>query len=365
MPELGVQFTPQVRDGRGLVWAARVTFDTTATVTDDRESWTGALEEASVFVIGPFGRLELGERAGFPQTLLGYAPSEIAFTPADYGPESGVRLTPNGRLPTRFLSPGLASQIDALTYLGYAARGYDIASPKLIYVSPRRRGFYAAVSYAPRTERSDAVVRGRYRALDDSADGFATEQPTNRFDDLVQAALVYQKRTARLDVSTGLTFAHAVAVEADPTTGEHLEVASIAGGLTAILDDTWTLGLGATFDGFSSGRPGVGRGTGADPFGAVGSLEYVNGRWTLGGYYQYARAVQDAGGAALHRVHIGQIGAAYLLTETHDLLGEGFYTDVKVFGSAYIDDFEGSDPSGARRSSDGAVLLAGVRFSFF
>jgi hypothetical protein len=111
--------------------------------------------EVSAFVIGKYGRFEIGERAAFPQSLVGFTPSEIAFTAAEFGPESGVRLDPDGRLPPTFLQSGLASRIDALSYLGYSERFYDVRSPKLIYISPRIYGFYAAVSYCPRTIRPE------------------------------------------------------------------------------------------------------------------------------------------------------------------------------------------------------------------
>jgi hypothetical protein len=69
-----------------------------------------------VTVIGDFGRIEIGDRAGFPQSLIGFTPSEIAFTSAEFGPDSGVRLDPNGRLPTTFLPHALADRINGLTY---------------------------------------------------------------------------------------------------------------------------------------------------------------------------------------------------------------------------------------------------------
>jgi len=71
------------------------------------------------------------------------------------------------------------------------------------------------------------VVRGRYQVLlNDFGPTIATEQPTNRFDDLVfrGSPLVYQKaESPGLNVSTGSHSRIAVAVEGDPTTVEHLE----------------------------------------------------------------------------------------------------------------------------------------------
>jgi hypothetical protein len=118
-------------------------------------AWSLTVPELSFFVIGDFGRIEVGDRAGFRGSLIGFTPSEIAFTSAEFGPESGARLDPNGRLPTRFLPHPLADRINDLTYLGYAARFYDDRSFKLIYLTPRSvSGFYGAVSYTPSTEIS-------------------------------------------------------------------------------------------------------------------------------------------------------------------------------------------------------------------
>jgi hypothetical protein len=94
----------------------------------------------------------VSERAAFPQSLVGFTPSEIAFTSAEFGPESGARLEPDGRPPPTFLESGLASRIDALTYLGYSERFYDVRSPKVIYISRRIHGLCGGVIF----KRSDS-----------------------------------------------------------------------------------------------------------------------------------------------------------------------------------------------------------------
>jgi hypothetical protein len=100
--------------------AARVAINTNADVGQSFQSGDFLIPEISAFVIGEYGRFEVGERAAFPQSLVGFTPSEIAFTAAEFGPESGARLDPDGRLPPTFLQNGLASRINALTYLGYS-----------------------------------------------------------------------------------------------------------------------------------------------------------------------------------------------------------------------------------------------------
>ena len=54
-----------------------------------------------------------------------------------------------------------------------------------------------------------------------------------------------------------------------------------------------------------------------------------------------------------------------LLDQNHDLLGEGFNTDLKAYASAYYYDFETDSTGSGRRYANGAVLLGGLRFSFF
>src|SRR6267142_2550820 len=140
VPEGEIELTPQYHLAGGTILAARVAINANADVGQSFRSGDFLIPEVSAFLIGKFGRFEVGERAAFPQSLVGFTPSEIAFTAAEFGPESGTRLDPNGRLPTTFLDPAVGGRIDALTYLGYAARFYDDRSPKIIYVSPRFAG---------------------------------------------------------------------------------------------------------------------------------------------------------------------------------------------------------------------------------
>jgi hypothetical protein len=58
-------------------------------------------------------------------------------------------------------------------------------------------------------------------------------------------------------------------------------------------------------------------------------------------------------------------GLSYLLDQNHDLLGEGFYTDLKAYASAYYYDFETNSTGSGNRYANGAVFLSGLRFSFF
>jgi hypothetical protein len=103
VPEGEVELTPQYHLQSDTILAARVAINTNADVGQSFQSGDFLIPEISAFVIGEYGRFEVGERAAFPQSLVGFTPSEIAFTAAEFGPESGARLDPDGRLPPTFL----------------------------------------------------------------------------------------------------------------------------------------------------------------------------------------------------------------------------------------------------------------------
>lgn len=359
VPEADLELTPQTRFF-GTTVATRVTLNASGIWLESQDTWEASVGEASLFVIGRFGRFEIGERAGFPQTLLGYATSEIAFTQAEFGPESGRRLDPSGRLPTAFLSGDLARRLDAVAYLGYAIRFYDNRSPKLIYVSPRFKGLYGAVSYAPRTEKPSEIIVARSRRLPAApGDTFGPISSALKFDHLLQSALAYQHRSELADLALGLTYAFATPTDDDAATGD---VSSLSGGVTATIQDTWTLGASATYDGLSQ-HGALGAQLPANPFGTVASINYVAGAWIFGGYYQYASGVSAAEVPGRDRVQIVEIGLSYLLGD-HDYFGDGYHTDIKLFGSTYYYDLN-NDRAGSDQASHGYVFLAGGRFSFF
>src|SRR5271163_3747066 len=107
VPEGEVELTPQYHLEDGTILAVRVAINTNADVGQSFQSGDLVIPEVSAFAIGEWGRFEVGERAAFPESLVGFTPSEIAFTSAEFGPESGARLDPDGRLPPTFLQSGL------------------------------------------------------------------------------------------------------------------------------------------------------------------------------------------------------------------------------------------------------------------
>ena len=87
VPEGEIELTPQYHLDEGeTILAARVAINTSADVGQSFQSGDLLIPEVSAFVIGKYGRFEIGERAAFPQSLVGFTPSEIAFTAAEFGP---------------------------------------------------------------------------------------------------------------------------------------------------------------------------------------------------------------------------------------------------------------------------------------
>lgn len=347
-----IEASPQYRLAGGTVIAARVVANYRGSTAGVGSSDSLSVPEISAFAIGSFGRVEVGNRAGFPQSLIGFTPSEIAFTFSEYGPESGARLDPDGRLPTALLPASLSSRIDALTYLGYAARFYDDRSAKIIYLSPRfKNGLYGALSYTPRTNRP-----GGYGVAGDRVPG------SSGYRDVVQAAAVWNHRTETLDLSVGATWSHATAHSAS-TVADTRRSDSISGGISATIKDSFVFGLSATYDGLSTRKRSGG--SNRAPYGVVASFNYVDGPWIAGGYYQHAVAPTASSIADVEKLDIAQIGLSYLADKNHDLLGAGFYTDVKLFASATYYGIERSEAGLVLDRQQPVVMLVGARFAFF
>jgi hypothetical protein len=354
--EAEVEVSPQYTAGDGTVFAARAVFNANDGAGTFDSAATAAIPEASLFVIGEFGRIEIGARAGFPQSLIGYAPSEIAFTAAEFGPDSGFRLDPNGQLPARFLPGSTAARLDALTYLGYSERWYSDESPKVIYLTPRVQlgysgGIYAAFSYTPQS------IRGGGLEIVPTMQATPAGNPR----DLAQGALVYNERGEDVDLSTGFTWSHAHI--GDGPTFARGDTNSFAFGASASIEDTWQFGASGTWDGASSSRPDLGRLSG-DPYGVVASVNYLEGPWIVGGYWQYATAPEELALATRDRAEIEEIGVSYLINRRHDFLGSERYADLKLYSGLYHFDLR-SETLDSTAGERGYVLLAGLRLSFY
>lgn len=284
------------------------------------------LAEASILIFGGAGRLEVGDRQGLPDVLLGYAPNNFTFTGAEFGPASGPSLDPGGGLQTAFLRRDLAAQLSDLTALGFTASLAADESAKLLYVSPKRRGFLAGFSYAP-----------------DATDP--------RFRDLVQFGLTHDTywHDNVLHVGGSYSFARG----AQPADGARVDdLHSVNLGATLVLHDDLQIGASVTYNGSSGNAIASSTAELSDALGAVASINYNRGPWTVGAYYQWAQSEGDAGTRANEVLHAAEAGVSYR-TSTH----------LRFYGAYYYYQFDddGSGPSANRE--DGGVLVLGIRVS--
>jgi len=275
--------------------------------------------ERSLLAVGGFGRFEVGRRRGLPDILTGYAPNNYQFVSAEFGPASGRSLDPDGGLQSAFLLPQTGRAIDSLSSLGITSSLFFDGSPKAIYVSPKLAGFQGGISYAP-----DA---------DDSAGEFGR---------LVQSGLTFEQYRGQDVWRAGATFAYA---EGEGTTAD---LRSISVGAGATLDDALTLGVSASYNG-DTGLLHVPGAAHSDAYGIAASVNYNTGPWTYGGFVQYARHEGDVTDPGDDRLHAAELGLSYR-----------FSTQLRVFGAAYLYRL---DDEGRNSAAEGAVLLAGLRWS--
>jgi hypothetical protein len=280
------------------------------------------LAEASVLVFGGHGRLEIGERPGLPDVLTGYAPNNFQFTSAEFGPASGPGLDPGGGLERAFLPEALAMRLGRLSALGATAALFDDRSAKVLYVSPKQRGWLAGASFA--------------RDADDES-----------VEELYQAGITHESYRHQNVLRWGATYAHGRSAFADNV---HRDLDSFGAGASVTLNDSLTLGLAATFDG-PSGLPAAASGRfSSDAWGATASANYNSGPWTIGAWIQYARAEGDVSIARDAALAALQIGASYR-----------FATRLRLYGAWYRFDFDDDDRSATGLSATGNVLLVGFR----
>jgi hypothetical protein len=280
------------------------------------------LIEASVLLFGGNGRLEIGERMGLPDVLTGYAPNNFQFTSAEFGPASGPSLDPAGRLQTVFLPDALATQINPLVSLGGTAALFDDQSAKILYVSPKKVGWLAGVSYA-----QDA---------DDGAIG-----------ELLQAGVTRETYWQQNVLRWGATYAYG---RADERQISMRDVSSVGAGVSITFDDALTLGLSASYDGRSQ-LPSTASGAFASSaWGTIASVNYNTGPWTLGAYYQYASAEGSPLISRDDRLGAFEMGASYRFT-----------TKLRLYGAWYRFDFDDDDRSTSGLSEVGNVFVLGLR----
>jgi hypothetical protein len=284
------------------------------------------LGEASVLLLSGSGRLEIGDRMGLPDVLTGYAPNNFTFTSAEFGPASGPSLDPAGGLQTAFLDSALAPQINSLTTLGFTASLAEDQSAKVLYVSPKRRGFLGGVSFAPN----------------------ATDP---RFRQLVQLGLTHERYWQQNVFRWGGSYSFARGNARAPG-GAVSDLHSLNVGATVVLDDSLILGVSATVNG-NSGLPEAALAPNrSDAWGAVASINYNTGPWTWGAYYQLARSEGDVALRADDRLSAVEAGLSYR-----------WNTHLRAYGAWFHYDFDNEGGIAAADRYRGNVWVAGLRLA--
>lgn len=280
------------------------------------------LSEASLLLFGSGGRLEIGDRQGLPDVLTGYAPNNFSFTGAEFGPASGPSLDPGGGLQHAFLPDGLPAQLNDLGVLGAAASLSGDRSAKVVYVSPKAHGFLGGLSYA-------------------------VDADDPRFGALTQAGLVHEKywdsNILRLGGSASYASGRSLGALAIR------DLRSLNLGATLILDYDLMLGVSATWNGTSGTVANSGAPT-SDAYGVTTSLNYNRGRWTSGGYLQWATSAGDSFVPGNDRLAAAEIGISYRLS-----------TKFRLYAAWYRFDFVDEDGRGVYGRENGNNFLFGAR----
>lgn len=304
--DAALRLLTQTRNADGSDWGARL-------VVERSPEHELELAEASLLFFGQRGRLEIGDRQGLPDVLTGYAPNNFTFTSAEFGPASGPSLDPGAGLPLSFIGRDLAGQIAALAGLGATAALSDDRSTKLLYVSPKSRGYLVGLSVAP-------------------------DADDERFETLVQAGVTrewyWSQHVLRLGGSCS---------RAEGRRGQD-DLDSLHAGVTATLSDALSLGIAATWNG-ASGLPDRAAHD-STAAGMTVSVNYNTGPWTLGGYAQHARAEGDTDARGTDVLDVIEVGASWR-----------YNTRLRIFASVYAWRF--SDEGAPR--DDGQVWLLGLR----
>jgi len=185
----------------------------------------------------------------------------------------------------------------------------DDASAKVLYVSPKHRGFSRRPFLRPNADDP-------------------------RFDRLIQSGLVHESYWSSniFRVGGSYTYSHA----RSGLIGDQRSLHSFNAGATLILDYDWMLGISGTWNG-TSGLVRYANTAPSDAYGATASVNYNYGRWTVGAYYQWATAEGD------HRL-LGVTGCvpskpAYPIDSP---------TKLRLYGAVYSFDFD--DEGGAQRT---------------
>jgi len=282
------------------------------------------VSEASLLFFGSAGRLEVGKRMGLPDVLSGYAPNSFTFAVAEFGPPTGRTLDPGGGLQTEFLPDALRARLEPLAGYGVTASQFNDESTKVLYVLPKHNGWLGGLS-------------------------FSTHAEDSRFDRLEQVGVVHETYWHQNVWRWGGTYAHARAKRTD-NGAELRDLDSVSLGTSVTLDDSLDIGLSASYDGKSGTSRAATSNGASSAWGAAASVNYNTGPWTIGGYYQYARASVPGIDSGNDRLSAFELGASYR-----------FNTRVRLYAAWFFYDLANDRHNGDPLASSGSVFTLGLR----
>lgn len=274
-----------------------------------------ALDEASLYVGGSWGLVEMGDFDGPADALAFYAPivGEIEQIDGDYVEFADATAQPFG-----FLS------------------GVDSSdSTKIAYTTPVFNGFQAGIAYAPQmdSEGQDVVVN----------------ETLGDYEDVIEAGLAYTGTTDNFNYGVSLTVTDASAVD------------------SAALEDftAWSLGAQIGFGGWTIGgaysdndEVGNAAGDNQDNKGWNLGVAYENGPWAVAA--QYADGEGNTDGATVGGVTYDYaddyttygIGAVYQVAPGLTVEGDLVFFDIDYTNGVTTD------------SNDGYVAILATRVTF-
>jgi outer membrane protein OmpU len=282
-------------------------------------------DEASVYLGGTWGRLELGDFDGAADTLKIYAPLVgIEQIDGDYGDFLGVDAP--------------VSPVSTLTFGSQPAFGIHIPNSgdatKVMYLTPRFAGFQAGISYTPES--------------DSQAQNVVAFENTSTYEDWIEGGINYTGEFSGFSVALGATVSSA--------SGRDLG--------TRLEDFTaWNVGAQVGFGGFLLGGGYVDADDFNVPTGATGvdqsvwhaGLTYTAGPVAVGASYMDAEGYKGAGGTYASDYKAYGLGAAYTIAPGLVVQSDLMWIDEEV---------RATPNAGPTFSNEGYVLILGTRLDF-
>jgi outer membrane protein OmpU len=306
----------------GLLYGAKIELQNS---TPNSGTTGVGTDEASVYLGGTWGRLELGDFDGAADTLKIYAPLVgIEQIDGDYGDFLGV--------------DSAVSPVSTLTFGSQPAFGIHIPNSgdatKVMYLTPRFAGFQAGISYTPES--------------DSQAQNVVAFENTSTYEDWIEGGINYTGEFSGFSVALGATVSSA--------SGRDLG--------TRLEDFTaWNVGAQVGFGGFLLGGGYVDADDFNVPTGATGvdqsvwhaGLTYTAGPVAVGASYMDAEGYKGAGGTYASDYKAYGLGAAYTIAPGLVVQSDLMWIDEEV---------RATPNAGPTFSNEGYVFILGTRLDF-